>query len=126
MKKLFVFLLVAGLLSGAGYIAYAAPPTTDCLDGYGNMSICLTNPLGSETNSISDLLGKIITYLYQIAGPILGIFVIIGGFQMLTAQDNETKFAKGKKTITYAAIGFAVILIADGVNIIIKSFFSAS
>lgn len=124
MKKYFVLLPLMCLLVLGGAFSVAAQ-TASCNDPQGSPTICLTNPLGDDTATISDLLQRIINYLYLIAGPILGIIVIIGGFQMLTARDNETQFVKGKKTVTYAAIGFAVILIADGVNLIIKNFFQS-
>jgi hypothetical protein len=35
---------------------------------------------------------------------------------------NENKFKEGKMTVTYAAIGAAVVLIAQGVSLIISKF----
>ncbi len=110
----FVFLfLVTGSL-------FVFAQDANCSDANGQTGICLTNPSGIAT--FDDLLKKVTDYLYLIAGPILGIMVIVGGLQMLTAQDNETKFMKGRKTITYAAIGFAVILVADGLVLVVQSF----
>lgn len=82
--------------------------------------ICLENKTG--LNTISDVLDRVISYLTQLAVPILTIMVMIGAFYMLTARDDESKFTKGKKTITYAVIGFAIILIGNGFVFIIKEF----
>jgi len=53
--------------------------------------------------------------------PLCVIMVLVGAFQMMTAAGNPEKFSQGKKTLTWAAIGFAVVLIAGGVANILKS-----
>lgn len=85
-----------------------------------NTSIKLPNPAGFD--NVTDVMDRLISYLTQLAAPILVIMVLVGAFYMLTAGDNEAKFTKGKKTITYAAIGFAIILVSNGLVFIIKEF----
>lgn len=71
----------------------------------------LPNPLG--TTSITGLLKDIIDALtIFIAPPIAVLMIIIGAFQMLSAGGDPEKFKTGKKTILYAAIGFAILLLA--------------
>lgn len=71
----------------------------------------LPNPL--KTTSIVDLLYKIIDALTKfVATPVAVLMIIIGAFQMLSAGGDPEKFKKGKNTILYAAIGFAVLLLA--------------
>jgi hypothetical protein len=41
--------------------------------------------------------------------------VMIGGFTILTAGDNPEKVNSGKRIITWAVVGFAIILMAGGV-----------
>ncbi len=87
-------------------------------------ALTLENPLGNTgVNSISALIDKITTALVEAAAPIVTIMVLVGAFKMLTAGDNETKFQDGKKTITYAVIGMAVVLLAKGIELVIKDFF---
>ncbi|MCX7616200.1 MAG: pilin [Patescibacteria group bacterium] len=78
----------------------------------GSETVELHNPLGGRT--FSTILKDTISYLIKVSAPIVIIMFLIGGFQMLTAGDNENKFKQGKKTITYAAIGTLVILISSG------------
>lgn len=85
-------------------------------------SVPLENPSG--INNFPDLLGKIVGWLSLILAPILTIVIIIGGMQMLTARDNEAQFKKGKATVTYAAIGAAIVLLASGIILVVKSFFT--
>jgi hypothetical protein len=46
--------------------------------------------------------------------------VVIGGFQLMTAAGEPAAVSKGKKTILYAAIGLAVLLLADQIYPFIK------
>ena len=83
----------------------------------------LPNPLEkSNINDIPGLVDAIATFIVQLASPVFVIMMIVGAFQMLTAVGNETKFANGKKTITYTIIGMAVVLAAKGIAAVIKNF----
>lgn len=83
--------------------------------------INLPNPLGL-TETIPQLLEKIIRFLGEIASPIVAIIVIYGAFQILFAAGNPEKFATGKKTILYAVIGYAIIWIGWGIAKAIADF----
>ena len=62
--------------------------------------------------------------LLDIATPIVAIMVVIGAIQIMTAAGNSEKISQGKKTITYAVLGFAVLLLATSVVPILKSLLS--
>ena len=88
-----------------------------------NKPLVLENPLGGAgVDSIPALIDKITTFLVEAAAPIVTIMILVGAFKMLTAAGNENKFQEGKKTITYAIIGMAVVLLSKGVTSIIKDF----
>lgn len=80
----------------------------------------LPNPI-SGCNDLSCVGQKIIAFLQTIAFVILSIMVLYGGFQMMTAGGSEEQFTNGRKTLTYAVIGIAVVIIASGVAGIVKS-----
>lgn len=80
--------------------------------------VTLENPLG--TTNVAELLDRIVNYLIVIASPIVAIMVIIGAFQMLFAAGDPEKFKKGQKTIIFAVVGFAIILISKGITSIIE------
>lgn len=84
----------------------------------------LTNPLGQGTGFLQ-VAEKIADLLTTIAIPIVGIMVVVGGFQIMTAGGDPEKYKTGKKTILYAAIGFAVVLLAESVVTIINDFVNA-
>ncbi len=82
----------------------------------------LPSPFG--THDFAWVVGKIANFLLIIGGPLVAIMILIGGYMMVTSGGNSEKFGTGKKTILYAAIGFAVILLAKGVAMIIQSIFT--
>ncbi len=86
----------------------------------GGQGITLQNPL-SGCNDLSCPVNAVAQFLFTIAIPICAIFVLVGGFQMMTAAGDPEKFGKGRKTILYAVIGFAIVLLAGSVAALIKS-----
>jgi len=84
----------------------------------GGGDIPLLNPLGAAT--FAELVQKILEALFTLSIPIVSIMVMVGGYYILTAAGNEERLKTGRNTITYAVIGFAVILIANGVVSLIR------
>ena len=88
----------------------------------------------SQTISIDPLIGtdfqtvaqRIISNLVVIAIPITSIMVLVGAFQILTSAGDPEKAKKGRNTILYAVIGFAFVLLAEGVSFIIQDVLSGS
>jgi hypothetical protein len=96
------------------YKALAATP-----GGTSRGSVVLPNPL--QVESISGLLERIVQYLsLYIAPPIVTLMIFWGAFQILTAAGNPEKITQGRKTITYAVVGYVIILIGWGFVSIIK------
>jgi hypothetical protein len=80
--------------------------------------ITLQNPLG--TQSLADIVAAILSAFFTLSIPIVSIMVMVGGYYILTAAGNEENLKKGRQTITYAVIGFAVILLANGVVSLVR------
>lgn len=121
IKKIAFFLLCAFILLPVIAGAQQCPdPNTNPQNA--SPQICITDPTGDQT--FDQILGRIIGWLNRILIPVLAVILLIGAFQMLTARDNETQFKKGKTTVTYAVIGGAVVLLANGVLLVINSFLS--
>ena len=94
------------------------------IGGENSPTISLPNPL-APASDIMQLLNNLLKVLRNyIAPPIVGIMIIIGALQILTAAGNEEKFKTGKKTVLYAVIGYAIILLASGISFIIKEILS--
>ncbi|MBI5733200.1 hypothetical protein HY967_04625 [Candidatus Jorgensenbacteria bacterium] len=67
---------------------------------------------------LNAVLGALQVY---IAPPLVGIMVVVGAFQILFASGDPEKFSRGKMTILYAVIGYAIVLVAGGITSIIAS-----
>src|SRR3989338_1096355 len=91
---------------------------TNYTGGTGGGGTTLLNPLGVAT--FAELVQKILEALFTLSIPIVSIMVMVGGYYILTAAGNEERLKTGRNTITYAVIGFAVILIANGVVSLIR------
>lgn len=87
--------------------------------GGGSRSLSLPNPLGAAS-TIPQLLERIARFLALLAVPLVAIMILVGAYQMLFAAGDPEKFGTGKKTILYAVIGYAIILIAWGVTGVIR------
>ena len=85
----------------------------------GEVIVTLPNPLSSSSN-IADLIKAITSALKQIGFPIAALVVIYAAFQMLLSGGDEKKFATGKKTLLYAVVGYAILLIADSIGTLVR------
>lgn len=61
--------------------------------------------------SIGEIISNILPNIYILAGVILFILLIVGGFGFImgAGQENPERVKKGKQAITAALIGFAII-----------------
>lgn len=108
-----LFLNYSVIFAAGGSPGTGGSPGAGGSPGSGGFS----NPLG--TTSIFELLKRIIGYLITIGAPIVVIMVLYGGFLILTAGDSPEKVQGGRKTIQWAAIGYAIILCSWGIIYII-------
>jgi hypothetical protein len=74
----------------------------------------ITDPLSSklEFSDIGSLISSLIPYILVLAGLILFIFLIIGGFGLLTSGGSPDKVKAAQGKITSAVIGFVIIFIS--------------
>jgi hypothetical protein len=79
---------------------------------------------GEGTSKLEEILTKIKDALKTLGYIVCAIFMMIGGYQMITASGDPKQFEKGRNTLLYAAIGFVVILLADNIVDWIKSIIS--
>jgi len=68
--------------------------------------------LFNSSQSIGEMIGALIPYVFAFAGIILFVMFIMAGFTLLTATGNKEKIAKGSAMMTSSIIGFVVIFIA--------------
>lgn len=70
------------------------------------------NNIKSYTTSgkgFGQLISSILPTFYIVAGFILFIYLIFGGFLMISSAGDEKKTAEGQQALTNAIIGFVII-----------------
>jgi Mn2+/Fe2+ NRAMP family transporter len=108
------FKKVTGAIVGSVALFMGAATTA-----FAQSSVSLTDPLqGATFTTIKD---NIINFLSWVAIPIAVIMVLVGAFQMMTSAGDPEKTTQGRKTIQYAAIGFAIALLASGITSLITN-----
>ena len=123
-KKFFIISAITisvFLCFGVGAVFAQAPPGPPGGSLSQSGGVQLRDPLGAD--SFQAVAASIIGFLFTIAAPLVGIFVLVGGFQMITAGGNPEQFSKGKKTILYAAVGFVVVLLSGSVVSLLRNVF---
>lgn len=118
MRKI-ISLIVPTLYLSLTTIASAAPSNSNVGGGSGT-GITLPNPLGENT-TLQSLIDTIFQFLAFKAGPIVvTFFIIIGAYQIVFSGGEAEKVTKGKNTIAYAAVGYAILLLATAIVNIVK------
>ena len=82
----------------------------DCLDSIGN-------PAGlsgrfSEGNLVGEFVSAILPAILSIAGFISVIMIVVSGIQFISSSGNPEAAAAARGRLTFALIGFAVIILA--------------
>lgn len=104
---------IAGQASGA--LKSGAGTTNANAKTAGNVaadagSVSFANPL--KYDSLTQVLGAVLSSLQGVLGTIAIIILIIGGIMYMLSAGNETMITKAKNTIGGALIGLAIILAA--------------
>jgi hypothetical protein len=69
-------------------------------------------PQNTIPTTIGGLIGTILPYIFYAAGIALLIYLILGGFQMMTSRGDPKAMQSAQTKITNALIGFVIIIIA--------------
>jgi len=90
------------------------------LFGYAQMDDAnkLKSPIKAE--SLAEFFSAIVDTLIQLGVVVSALGIMYGGFLLVSAQGDEEKVANGRKTITWAMVGTAVLLGAKVIFTVIK------
>jgi hypothetical protein len=70
------------------------------------------NSIAGGNTTIAQLVVRIIRILLYFAGIVAIIMIIVGGYQVMTAAGDTAQATNGRKTLTNAIIGLAIVLLA--------------
>jgi len=73
--------------------------------------------------TIGKIISALLPYIFALAGLILFIFLIMGGFELLTSGGNPESTKKAQGRITSALIGFLIIFLAYWITQILEVIF---
>lgn len=76
--------------------------------------------------TIGLIISKTLTYLFVIAGLILLLFLIMGGFQMMIGAANPKAKEGASKQITNALVGFLILFVSYWLVQIVEVIFGIS
>jgi hypothetical protein len=68
---------------------------------------------GLQLTDIWLIVLAIIDILMTLAGVLAVVYVIVGGFKLVTSQAAPDKIANAKQTITYALVGLVIAVVAS-------------
>jgi TRAP-type C4-dicarboxylate transport system permease small subunit len=68
--------------------------------------------INNMANNLPQTIRFVINMILYLVGFIAVLFLIIGGFQYITASGNPDQIEGAKKTIMYAVIGIIVVVIS--------------
>jgi heme/copper-type cytochrome/quinol oxidase subunit 2 len=80
----------------------------------------------TDQGDLSDLFCNFIGYFFWIVIVISVIMVLVAAYDYVTAGDDTEKTTRGRKRLTYAAVGIAIALLAFASPLIVLSIFPNS
>lgn len=81
------------------------------------------NPNGPQFTNISSIMTNALPIIFAIAGLVLFLFLIWGGFDYLTSMGDPKKAEEARGKITNALIGFIIIFVSYWiVQVVIRVF----
>jgi len=75
----------------------------------------LAEPAFAQTAGVSNVesfIRNVITVLAGLAGLVATGFFVVGGFTYITSSGNPEQLDKAKRTLTWSAIGLAIVIAA--------------
>jgi len=127
MKKIFLSILLSGILFLPLFVLADAKPVASNCDQYCSdpdafeapeKIVCICNPLSAP--DFETIVGNIINFIFKIAIVLAPLMVIVGGFLLVTAGGDLNKVNQAKNLLLWTAIGFAVVLLSKGILAIIN------
>lgn len=109
-----------------------APPTTDDFDTFNPLRIFNNNMYEryyvrpESLDSPAEIMNRVLSFAFPIAGLILFIMLLWGGFEMLTGAATKKSLDAGRQRITAAVVGFLLLFVSYWIAQIIEVVFGVS
>jgi hypothetical protein len=70
-------------------------------------------------SDLGELISVALPYVFYISGFLLLIYMVLGGFQLMTSRGDPKAIQSAQAKITSALIGFVIILLSAGIVVIL-------
>lgn len=70
------------------------------------------SPVAEVYDSPATLINQMLPNIFTAAGILVFFFIFLGGFKIVTSSDNKKGIEEGKKSLTYAIMGLALLFSA--------------
>jgi type IV secretion system pilin len=113
MIKHYIYKFSPVIVTAVGFIFAAVAAQADIVSAPTGI---LTSP-----NDVANLFCSAALWMFWLLIVFSVIMFLVGGFTYATSQGDAEKVSKATKTLTYAAIGVVVALVAAGVPVFIDN-----
>jgi len=79
-----------------------------------------TLPSPGSWTEVKGIIDRIFSWLFAILLVVVAILVVYAGFNFITAAGDTDKINKARSTVTFAAVGLAVALLAKAIPAIVE------
>lgn len=83
------------------------------IDGFPKIEGPLKSPFtGGSVSSIGEVINIVLFIVYPLAGIILFLFIVWGGYDLLLSGGDKQKVEAGRNRITAAIVGFFLLIVS--------------
>lgn len=68
--------------------------------------------INKEDLNLGEIISGILPYLFTIAGLLLLLYLLLGGFQLMTSGGDPKKMQEAKGKLTNALVGFIIVFVS--------------
>jgi positive regulator of sigma E activity len=65
-----------------------------------------------SSGSLGDMVSALLVYIFPIAGMVLLVYLVFGGYQVMLSGGDQGKIQQGREKITNALVGFLILFAA--------------
>lgn len=89
--------------------------------------LCIPSPPSSfgglaKQKDLGSLIRLVLDILLALTGVVAVVWMVIGGYQYMTAGGNEEQVEKGRRALTNSIIGLAVIILSYAIVQVVANF----
>ena len=111
-----LFIMATPALVAGSAMAYTQDDINNCLKQGSNFDFTTgscTNTGVDDSNSLNNLVAKVINILSVIVGIVAVVMIIIAGLRYVTSGGKQESVTSAKNTILYAIIGLVIVALAQ-------------